>query len=60
MKGSKQLLFFAYAMAMKGVTQELQSLGRVLQDAFGVIGQSAEEFDALFLEDQRKRTNYIA
>ncbi|KAE9403103.1 hypothetical protein BT96DRAFT_990562 [Gymnopus androsaceus JB14] len=59
-KGSKQLLFFAYAMAMKGVTQELQSLGRVLQDAFGVIGQSADEFDALFAEDQRRRTNYIA
>jgi len=59
-KGSKQLLFFAYAMAMKGVTQELQSLGRVLQDAFGVIGQSADEFDALFVEDQRRRTNYIA
>lgn len=45
-------------MAMKGVTQELNSLGKVLQDAFGVIGQSAEEFDALFVdeEDQRRRT----
>ncbi|KAL0575801.1 hypothetical protein V5O48_006179 [Marasmius crinis-equi] len=47
-KGSRQLLFFAYALTMKGVTQELQVLGRTLQDAFGVIGQSPEEFEALF------------
>ncbi|KAJ3749643.1 Fusaric acid resistance protein-like-domain-containing protein [Lentinula detonsa] len=61
-KGSKQLLFFAYAMAMKGVTQELQTLGHTLQDAFGVIGQSTAEFDALFMdtEDKRRRTEYIA
>ncbi|KAJ3971160.1 hypothetical protein EV361DRAFT_239231 [Lentinula raphanica] len=61
-KGSKQLLFFAYAMAMQGVTQELQTLGRTLQDAFGVIGQSAVEFDALFVdtEENRRRTDYIA
>ncbi|KAJ4490925.1 Fusaric acid resistance protein-like-domain-containing protein [Lentinula aciculospora] len=61
-KGSKQLLFFAYAMAMKGVTQELQTLGHTLQDAFGVIGQSAAEFDALFMdtEDNRRRTEYLA
>jgi hypothetical protein len=38
-KGSKQLLFFAYAMAMKGVTQELEIIGKTLQDAFGVIGE---------------------
>ncbi|KAF8134358.1 Fusaric acid resistance protein-like-domain-containing protein [Boletus edulis] len=42
---SKQLLFFAYALTMKGVTQELEYLGNTLQDAFGVIGQSAEEFE---------------
>ena len=47
-KGSRQLLFFAYALTMKGVTQELKVLGRTLQDAFGVIGQSPEEFEALF------------
>ncbi|KAG6336645.1 hypothetical protein ID866_2452 [Astraeus odoratus] len=50
---SRQLLFFAYALTMKGVTQELDSLGRTLQDAFGVIGQSAEEFDALFMDLER-------
>jgi len=48
---SRQLLFFAYALTMKGVTQELERLGGTLQEAFGVIGQSAEEFDALFVDD---------
>lgn len=50
---SRQLLFFAYALTMKGVTQELEHLGHTLQDAFGAIGQSSEEFDALFAEDVR-------
>ncbi|KIJ60068.1 hypothetical protein HYDPIDRAFT_99557 [Hydnomerulius pinastri MD-312] len=50
---SRQLLFFAYALTMQGVTQELDYLGRMLQDAFGVIGQSAEEFEALFMDDRR-------
>lgn len=50
---SRQLLFFAYALTMKGVTQELEYLGNILQDAFGVIGQSADEFDALFEEVRR-------
>ncbi|TFK44661.1 Fusaric acid resistance protein-like-domain-containing protein [Crucibulum laeve] len=49
-KGSRQLLFFAYALTMKGVTMELESLGRTLQNVFGVIGQSVEEFEALFDE----------
>ncbi|KDQ55716.1 hypothetical protein JAAARDRAFT_327588 [Jaapia argillacea MUCL 33604] len=47
-KGSRQLLFFAYALTMKGVIQELDYLGRTLQDAFGVIGQTTEEFEAMF------------
>ncbi|EPQ57130.1 hypothetical protein GLOTRDRAFT_73697 [Gloeophyllum trabeum ATCC 11539] len=47
-KGSRQLLFFAYALTMKGVTKELDYLGRTLQDAFGVIGQTTEEFEAMF------------
>lgn len=34
---------------MKGVTMELETLGRTLQDAFGVIGQSLEDFEMLFL-----------
>lgn len=48
MKGSRQLLFFAYALTMKGVIQELDYLGRTLQEAFGVIGGSTEAFEALF------------
>jgi hypothetical protein len=35
---------------MKGVTRELDYLGRTLQDVFGVIGQNPEEFEALFME----------
>ncbi|KAG6812598.1 hypothetical protein H0H92_001949 [Tricholoma furcatifolium] len=56
-KGSRQLLFFAYAHTMKGVTEELEFLGRSMQDAFGVIGGSAEEFEALFMypEDRDRR-----
>ncbi|KAI0929859.1 hypothetical protein AcW1_008690 [Taiwanofungus camphoratus] len=50
-KGSRQLLFFAYALTMKGVIQELDYLGRTLQDAFGVIGQSREAFEALFKDN---------
>jgi len=47
-KGSRHLLFFAYTLTMKGVIQELEFLGKTLQDAFGVIGQTSEEFEALF------------
>lgn len=47
-KGSRHLLFFAYAVTMKAVIQELDHLGGMLQDAFGVIGQSREAFEELF------------
>ncbi|KAM5533752.1 hypothetical protein V8D89_012625 [Ganoderma adspersum] len=47
-KGSRHLLFFAYAVTMKAVIQELDHLGGTLQDAFGVIGQSREAFEELF------------
>ncbi|KAJ7646593.1 Fusaric acid resistance protein-like-domain-containing protein [Roridomyces roridus] len=53
-KGSRQLLFFAYALTMKGVTAELETLGRTLQTTFGVIGQTPEEFEALFLVPDRR------
>ena len=33
---------------MKAVIQELDYLGRTLQDAFGVIGESREAFEDLF------------
>ncbi|KAJ7049969.1 Fusaric acid resistance protein-like-domain-containing protein [Mycena amicta] len=61
-KGSRQLLFFAYALTMKGVTVELESLGRTLQGAFGVIGQTPEEFEALFIDphaEDRERVEGI-
>lgn len=48
---SRQLLFFAYALTMKGVIQELEALGKTLQNAFGVIGQTTEEFENLFTPD---------
>lgn len=32
----------------EGVIAELETLGEILQDAFGVIGQSKEEFESLF------------
>jgi hypothetical protein len=48
--GSRQLLFFAYALTMKGVIRELDYLGTTLQEAFGVIGQTTQEFEAMFTE----------
>lgn len=48
-KGSRQLLYFAYALTMQGVTHELDELGLRLQDAFGVIGHTRQEFEALFI-----------
>lgn len=30
--------------------QELEYLGKTLQDAFGVIGQTMEQFESLFLD----------
>ncbi|KAL1743411.1 Fusaric acid resistance protein-like-domain-containing protein [Schizophyllum fasciatum] len=54
-KGSRQLLFFAYALTMKGVTEELDTLGHTLQEAFGVIGQSPAEFEALFVAPEEGR-----
>ena len=47
-QGSRELLFFAYALTMKGVIQELEALGNQLQGAFGVIGRTSEAFEALF------------
>ena len=36
---------------MKGVVQELDFLGHILQEAFGVLGGSTEDFDNLFRGD---------
>ncbi|TFK20952.1 hypothetical protein FA15DRAFT_672991 [Coprinopsis marcescibilis] len=53
-RGSRQLLFFAYAITMRGVTEELERLGRTLQEAFGVIGGASETFDALFFQEEER------
>ncbi|KAF8269290.1 Fusaric acid resistance protein-like-domain-containing protein [Lactarius quietus] len=50
-RGSRQLLYFAYALTMQGITQELDFLGRTSQDAFGVIGQGTEVFENMFRDD---------
>lgn len=47
--GSRHLLFFAYALAMQEVIAELDFLGDLMQDAFGVISHSTtSDFEALF------------
>ena len=48
--GSRQLLFFAYALTMKNVIYELDFLGKTAQNAFGVIGQTVDEFESMFLD----------
>ncbi|KAI0319004.1 Fusaric acid resistance protein-like-domain-containing protein [Amylostereum chailletii] len=53
-KGSRQLLFFAYALTMKGITQELDLLGKTSQDAFGVIGPGTEAFEEMFRDSDRQ------
>ncbi|GJJ06194.1 hypothetical protein Clacol_000383 [Clathrus columnatus] len=47
-KGSRHLLYFAYALMMKGVIKELDFLGKTLQEAFGVLGGSTQAFENLF------------
>ncbi|BEI80670.1 hypothetical protein CcaverHIS002_0111990 [Cutaneotrichosporon cavernicola] len=49
--GGRHLLFFAYALAMQEVINELDYIGGLLQDAFGVIATSSgvREFDELFV-----------
>ncbi|WVQ80167.1 hypothetical protein IAT38_002272 [Cryptococcus sp. DSM 104549] len=49
--GGRHLLFFAYALAMQEVIAELEYLGAMVQDAFGVISHStAVDFEELFEE----------
>ncbi|WVF67567.1 hypothetical protein IAT40_002325 [Kwoniella sp. CBS 6097] len=47
--GGRHLLYFAYATAMQEVIAELNYLGMMMQEAYGVISQSTtEDFEALF------------
>ncbi|KAG8818779.1 hypothetical protein FRC17_010709 [Serendipita sp. 399] len=50
-QSSRQLLYFAYALMMRGVIAELETLGRTIQEAFGVIGGRVEEFESLFIAE---------
>ena len=50
-QGSRQLLFFAYALTMKGITVELERLGEALQEAFGVM---APEFRGFFVDPKER------
>jgi hypothetical protein len=43
---------------MKGVIHELDFLGRTLQTAFGVIGETPAEFEALF-RDERRASDHV-
>ena len=54
-KGSRQLLFFAYALTMRGITHELDFLGRTSQEAFGVIGPGVDAFEEMFRDEDERR-----
>lgn len=62
--GGRHLLFFAYALAMQEVIAELDYLGGLLQDAFGVISQSTvRDFEDLFIateEDMNVHAEHLA
>ncbi|WVQ72114.1 hypothetical protein IAR50_001659 [Cryptococcus sp. DSM 104548] len=53
--GGRHLLFFAYALAMQEVIAELDFLGRMLQDAYGVISHpTVSSFEDLFVSPKGK------
>ncbi|WVQ80107.1 hypothetical protein IAT38_002208 [Cryptococcus sp. DSM 104549] len=52
--GGRHLLFFAYALAMQEVIAELEYLGSIMQEAYGVISHgSVEHFEELFVETKK-------
>ncbi|KAG8758649.1 hypothetical protein FRC14_007704 [Serendipita sp. 396] len=53
-QSSRQLLYFAYALMMRGVIAELETLGRTVQEAFGVIGGKVGDFESLFIADNNE------
>ncbi|SPO24753.1 related to BRE4 - protein involved in endocytosis [Ustilago trichophora] len=46
---SAYLLFYSYALAMKDVIDQLDELGRLTQQNFGVLGGSVEDFERHFV-----------
>ncbi|ODO11160.1 hypothetical protein I350_01763 [Cryptococcus amylolentus CBS 6273] len=56
--GGRHLLFFAYALAMQEVIAELDFLGKMLQDAYGVISHpTVGSFEDLFVSPKGKGRN---
>ncbi|KAK7056022.1 Fusaric acid resistance protein-like-domain-containing protein [Favolaschia claudopus] len=51
LKKNAEILFFAYALLMRGLTGEVEGLGRVVQEAFGVVGGAREGFEGIFDEE---------
>lgn len=48
-KGSSEyLLFYSYALAEKGIEKELNKLGELTQENFGVLGGSRDRFERQF------------
>ncbi|CAO1636073.1 unnamed protein product [Parajaminaea phylloscopi] len=51
-RGSSQyLLFYSYCLAMKDVIRQLENLGRLSQDTFGVLGGSVAAFERPFSDE---------
>ncbi len=49
MRGSSAyLLFYSYALSMKDVIDQLEGLGRLTQENFGVWGGSVRDFESHF------------
>ena len=48
LSSADQLLYFAYVLTMKTVIRELDHIGQALQDSYGVVGGSIENFELLF------------
>ncbi|PWZ00697.1 hypothetical protein BCV70DRAFT_160354 [Testicularia cyperi] len=46
---SAYLLFYSYALAMKDVIEQLEELGRLTQQNFGVWGGSVQDFESHFV-----------
>lgn len=46
--GTEYLLFYSYALAMKEVIEELERIGSVARDNFGVLGGSVDAFERQF------------
>lgn len=58
-EGSQYLLSYSYCLAMKDVIHQLEKLGELSQDTFGVLGGSISAFEAPFRNDEHMRSSSI-